>query len=377
MKVRDIFKRKEISKKGPRIPLFAKIFYAAGAFSLLLNIAFLLNPGFSDFFNRRISSVLRAALAYLTGIIPFSLAEFFILMIPAILVALTVLAVKKYSDSWRSVGVYCAAMLSFVALVFSVFTFGFSPAYRGTKLEAKLGIDREKVSAEELYETSLVLAHMINKEIENVIFSQKSFSVMPYSFSEMNERLLEAYSKAYDKYPFLSPLNSRLKPIMLSEPMSYTHITGVYTFFTGETNINVNEPDYTIPFTAAHELAHQRGIAREDEANFVAFLVCLESDDPYIRYSGLVNMYEYVAHALYNADSSLYYKSRAELPMSVKYEFSAYSEFNKKYADSVASDVSGAINNTFLTIQGTEGTKSYGMVVDLAVAYYRAGKLGS
>ena len=80
-----------------------------------------------------------------------------------------------------------------------------------------------------------------------------------------------------------------------------------------------------------------------------------------------------MAHALYNADSSLYYKSRP-VRHERKYRFSAC-EFNK-YADSVASDVSGAINNTFLTIQGTEGTKSYGMVVDLAVAY-TGGKLGS
>ena len=159
---------KKRNKQGPRIPLFAVFMPRA---PLLLNIAFLLNPGFSDFFNRRISSVLRAALAYLTGIIPFSLAEFFILMIPAILVALTVLAVKKYSDSWRSVGVYCAAMLSFVALVFSVFTFGFSPAYRGTKLEAKLGIDREKVSAEDFMKPLLCCAYD-KQEIENVIFSK-------------------------------------------------------------------------------------------------------------------------------------------------------------------------------------------------------------
>ena len=202
-------------------------------------------------------------------------------------------------------------------------------------------------------------------------FVEDGFSIMPYSYSEMNDRLIDAYDKACDKYSFIQRLDSRLKPVMLSELMSYTHITGVYSFFTGEANINVNFPDYTLPYTAAHELAHQRGIAREDEANFVAFLVCIESEDSYIRYSAYLNLYEYVASALYSADPELYFQARAKLSNDVKGEMRAYSEFYEKYRDNVASDVSEAVNNTFLVIQGTEGTKSYGMVVDLAVAYYK------
>jgi len=151
--------------------------------------------------------------------------------------------------------------------------------------------------------------------------------------------------------------------------MTYTHISGVYTMFTGEANINVNYPDYVIPYTAAHELAHQRGIARENEANFVAFLVCLESEDPYIRYSGYLNMYEYVASALYSASPAYYSQVLASLDMRVRYEMIAYSEFFDRYRENVVAEVSEAVNNSYLVIQGTEGTKSYGMVVDLAVAY--------
>jgi hypothetical protein len=148
----------------------------------------------------------------------------------------------------------------------------------------------------------------------------------------------------------------------------------VYSFFTGEANINVAFPDYTMPYTAAHELSHQRGIAREDEANFMAFLVCIESDDAYIRYSGYLNLYDYVVSALYKADRDLCYKALGAIPPQVRMERSAYSEFFKKYTESTASKVSGVVNDTSLKLQGTQGTKSYGMVVDLAVAYYKSGK---
>jgi hypothetical protein len=127
-----------------------------------------------------------------------------------------------------------------------------------------------------------------------------------------------------------------------------------------------------VPYTAAHELAHQRGVAREDEANFVAYLVCIESDDAYIRYSAYLNLYEYVASALYKASPELYTKVQTSLDKRVRYEMKAYSEFFEQYRDSVASEISGVVNDTYLTIQGTPGTASYGMVVDLAVAYYKA-----
>lgn len=360
------------TEKKRRLPLFAVIFYCAGLLSALLYVIFLFSEGFSDFFNRYISSVLRAVLAYATSWIPFSLAEFFIILSPVLLVALVVWGSSKYADSWRDVFVFCGTLISIIALVFSLFTFGFAPAYRGTTLDKKLGIERRDVSAEELYETALILSENIKEEYKSVYYNtDTSFSVMPYGYGEMNDRLIAAYSSACDKYSFVQRLDSKLKPVMLSELMSYTHITGVYSFFSGEANINVAFPDYTIPFTAAHELSHQRGIAREDEANFMAFLVCLESDDSYIRYSGYLNLFEYVCSALYRASPELYYKAMNTLPLPVRAEMQAYSAFFDKYRDSTASKVSETVNNTSLILQGTEGTKSYGMVVDLAVAYYK------
>jgi hypothetical protein len=224
------------------------------------------------------------------------------------------------------------------------------------------------VAVSELEDTALWLATEVNLLSSYISFAEDGFSEMPYSLSEMNKKLMDAYDKVCDKYAFIQRLYSRVKPVMLSEAMSYTHITGVYTYFTGEVNINVNFPDYTLPYTAAHELAHQRGISREDEANFVAFLVCAESDDIYIKYSGYLNLYEYVASALYSSKDA-YQRVYSTLLSPVIGEMRAYSAFFNKYKDSTAGKVSEKVNDTFLQVQGTVGTKSYGMVVDLAVAY--------
>ena len=354
-----------------RIPRFAIAFFGLGAVSLILYLCFLISESFADWFNGTVGAAVRATLAALTGWIPFSLAEFLLILFPLLFVCLVGVGITRYCDCWWDVLVYCLSILSIVALLLSIFAFGFAPAYRGKTLDKKLGITRKNVSAQELYQTAQILAEKVNEEADRIAFSTATdFSIMPYNIEEMNNRLLLAYSDACDRYGFPQRMNSRIKPVMLSEAMSYTHITGVYSFFTGEANLNVAFPDYTLPFTAAHELSHQRGIAREDEANFMAFLVCLESDDAYIRYSGYLNLYEYVSSALYSADQALYAKVQNSLETRVRREMVAFSKFFEKYRHSVASDVTESVNDTFLTIHGTQGTKSYGMVVDLAVAYY-------
>ena len=356
-----------------RLPLISKILYAISAVCLVLYLVMLASPAFSDFFNRYISTPIRTLFSTVTSILPFSLAECLLLLLPLILALILIYAVRYRCDTWKQTGIFVLVILSIVATIFSLFVTNFAAGYRGTTLDKKLGMTRTDVSAEELYSTALILVQSVNEDRENIGYGTDDFSVMPYTVSEMNDKLCDAYASFCSKegHEFITHNDTRIKPVMNSEVMSYMHITGVYAFFTGEANLNVVFPDYTLPYTAAHEMAHQRGIAREDEANFMAYLVCLESDDPYIRYSAHLNMYEYVASALYDASPTLYYDAVARLDTDVRYELAAYSEFFDKYRESTASQISGAVNDTFLQIQGTPGTKSYGMVVDLAVAYYR------
>lgn len=357
--------------RNEKFPLFAIILYGIAVVSLILYIVMTKSPGFADWFNGSIGAAVRSTLSILTSWVPFSVGEAVILLIPLGLFLVLRLAVRRYCGSWKAAFIYVGVLLSLAATLFSVFTLGFAAGYRGSSLDQKLGLERAPVSAQELYDTAVILIDNVNELTSEVEFGGDRFSVMPYSLREMNRHLNTAYRQISPQYTFITHVDSQVKPVLISEVMSHMHITGVYSFFTGEANLNVNFPDYTLPYTAAHEMAHQRGIAREDEANFMAFLVCTASDDPYIRYSGYLNAYEYVASALYRASPDLYYKAAGRLSDSVKGEMAAYNDFYDQYRDTTAGQVSGAINNSYLQSQGTPGTVSYGMVVDLTVAYYK------
>ena len=356
-----------------KLPKFSYYFFDVTALSLILYVIAINNVGFANFFNRYVSSVLRGILATITNIFPLSVAEMILILSPVILFFVLRFAIRKYSDSWRDVGVLCLAVLSIAALLFSVFILVFGIAYYTSDLEERLDLDKKDVSATELASTAEWLITEVNSIIDDIEFKDKSSSIIPYTLRDMNDKLLSAYDSISNQYSFITKLYSTIKPVMLSEPMTYTHITGVYTFFTGEANLNTNGPDYSLVHTAAHELAHQRGIAREDEANFIAFLVCTESDDPYIRYSGYLNLCEYVLNALYSANVELWETTYKKLDNRAIYEMIAYNEHYEKYRDNVVGDISGAINDAYLQANGTQGSVSYGLVVDLMVAYHKSG----
>ncbi len=331
---------------------------------------------FAEFWTRYVSSAVRCVLGVVTSVFTFSIAECIVVCIPLLVVIiLTAVAISgRYAKSAREAYKHIITLLCALCVLLSLFLGSFGPCYFRAPLEENLGIKKEKVSADELYQTAVLVSEKIKGEIENINFQFESASVIPYSYSVLVQKMNKAYDNYCDDVDYISTFYSYPKPIALSEPLTYTHISGMYSFFTGESNININYPDFIIPYTMAHEMAHQRGIAPEEEANFVAYLVCIQSDDAYIRYSAYANMYSYLRTALYSADKNLYQKLQSSnYPPQLSSEYSAYSAMFEKYSESTAAVVSQTVNNIYLNSQGQSGgTASYGFVVDLAVAYYKS-----
>ena len=344
---------------------------AITALCAALHLAFVLSESFSDLFNTTVAAAIRTVLAKITGIFVFSFAEFFLYSIPVIIIFIAIVANKqggKIAPKLIFVGQF--AIWTLVG-VYALFVLTFASGYNGSPLNEKLNIERKNVSADELYETLVYVTEKTNEAAQNISFNEDGSSSIPYGYSELSSKISDAYKHVYKEKELGYTFCSRVKTIAMSPLMTYTHISGVYSFFTGEANINTNYPGYVCAFSAAHEMAHQRGISKEDEANFTAYLICIESDDDYLRYSGYLSMFNYLATALRSADNELYSLAVSRLCDEAKGELYAYSVFFDKYRDNTAAKVSDAVNDTYLKAQGTQGVKSYGMVVDLTIAYHK------
>lgn len=354
------------------LPRYAAVLYAIAALALVVYLVAVISSAFANWFQYYIGGAVRFLTAHLTAWLPISLAELLVLASPLMIVGVAVYAWRRHCDSWGDTIRYLLSVISVVSLLFSLFVFSFGTGHHTDPLDQRLGLPVREVSVEELKATALVLAAKVNEAATEVTFGEDGFSEMPYDLDTLNRHLIAAYDSVCAQYEFISSLSVGVKPVLASKAMSYTHITGVYTYFTGEANINTYFPDYTVPFTAAHEMAHQRGIARENEANFVAFLATDASNDPYVRYAGYLNLYEYVANALWHADRDAYTEVLETLSPEVIGELRAYAKFFEQFRDSVAADISDAVNDTYLKVHGNAaGSASYGLVVDLAIAYYK------
>ena len=345
-------------------------FLLCGIAAAGINIGYLLSPRFADAFNAGPSSHIRMFMARLTGWLPFSLAEFIVLGSPVIAAAVIAVAVRKAGRGSRFFVRTLTGLLSFAVFLYAMFVFSFGAGYRTTSLSRRLGLERQKVTTEELAGTMRITVDKLNGLADEIMILRDRGSVRPYSHRDTVALCLDSYADLSDRYGFLPKFSAPVKELVTSDLMTYTHISGMYTYFTGESNLNTNYPYYVNVYTTAHEMAHQRGVAREDEANFMAFLVCIGSEDPFMQYAGYLNMYEYLYSAMSGAREARE-EIRDTLDQRVRYDLVCYSRFFDKYRNNAAATVSNTVNNTYLKMQGTEGARSYGLVVDLAVAYYR------
>ncbi len=194
----------------------------------------------------------------------------------------------------------------------------------------------------------------------------------PYLASTWLLAVGDAYAAAGQQWPALAGPRPVLRAAWISRVMTLGSISGIYSPFTGEPNVNVHVPEKMRPFVACHEVAHLRGYAREDEANFIAWWVGSRSPDRTIAYSCELMACRYAMQALLEANRTTWEKVRTTVPREVMRDDVAIDRFwdgQPKMATRLLSAVTTATNDLYLKSSGhREGVRSYGRMVDLLIA---------
>lgn len=346
--------------------------------SFLLTLAAKYNSYFAEqIYAKHIYKWISQLISTITGIIPFSFAEIIIVATPvAILTILTSFTVRLILNKNNRLERLAKGLLNLLcvgSIALFLFTILAGLNYYRYPFSSYSNLEIQNSNVEELYSLTKSLAESA-KELRAQITQTDEKGVFELSMNhyELAKIVARAYNTLAEDYPILEGSYGSPKPVFLSELMSSTEITGLFFPFTMEANVNVDVPDYTIPFTMMHELAHLRGFMREDEANFLAYLAGMKSDNIELRYSSTMAALVTSGNALYKQNHDLYFKIRDQLSEGVIEDIRANSEYWEKYDDTVISTLSDNINNTYLKANNqTDGVKSYGRMLDLLLAMYR------
>ncbi len=347
-------------------------FFAAGSILLvisgILTAAAANSESFAEWYSQHIYLAVTNVLSRLTGMASFSVIE--LLLYAGIILAagtgIHALAARSGNRGEQMYRWFSGVFLTVSVLVL-IYVLNCGINYHRTSFSEKSGIEAGTHTVTELRQTCEWLTEEVNRLSTGI--SRDGSGELELQ-GDIGSEAVQAMNALGEIYPFMAGYYPSPKPLLVSEILSYQSLTGIYSPFTVEANYNRDMPAYDLPFTLCHELSHLKGFMQEEEANFISFLACRESDSAGFRYSGTLSAWVYAMNALSRTDAEQWQEVRAKLDLEIETDLAANSSFWARYDGAVA-EVSNKVNDTYLKANGQkDGVESYGKMVDLLVAYF-------
>ncbi|MFQ5738916.1 MAG: DUF3810 domain-containing protein [Acidobacteriota bacterium] len=327
-------------------------------------------------------------LARLSSPFPFSLAETLAALFAAwLLWATTRAVVTILRHGRRSAEVLIRATLGLAAGVGPVLVLGYllwGLNYARADLVQRLNwqkYERHQDAAEDLEELSRLCSQVITRTNLSYVKANGSRdqgypSKVNLTGGQIDAAIDEGFRVARGKLGLSPSLDVSLgpaKPVFSSVLLSYLGIAGFYFPWTGEANYNRLLPDSERCHVIAHEKAHQRALASEEEAGFMGFLACVLSPDLYVRYSGYFFAQGQLVSQLARLDPSKARQLLGERLPGVERDVKAVRDYWRRF-QGAGTKLGATVNDSYLKLHGVEGgIDSYSRTSRLLILLARSG----
>ena len=284
-----------------------------------------------NWFIQYVSMPYKRVLSALVDPLPFSAGELVCTLGGLWLVWMAVRTLRQQRAGQRVLSRRLVSLAALAVWGYALVCGAWGVQYYGTGFAGRAGLTPQPVTARQLADTAAWFARKVNETAPNVPRDASGrFAVEKRDILNNTRGLYEGVTQ---EYPFLAGPERRAKP-------------AVYSLF--------------LPVTIAHEFAHQRGVAAEQEANFVGIAACVDSDKPEYVYSGYLFGYLHLANALYEADRDLWSQTGQLLCSQAIADFEDNNAYWAKF-DGLTAKVMTTTYEGFLQSYGQDlGMKSYG-----------------
>ena len=308
---------------------------------------------------------------FLFGWLPFSIGDLFYGFLILVVIFRTVrffklLIRRKLTRSYFVTATQQAIFFFLFVYVFFNLLWGLN--YNRKGISFQLGIEVKKYTLSDLATLTTAIQKKLNKYAALATEEQRD------SIERKKDLFREsclAYQHAANKFSFLAYKPESIKPSLFSYAGNYLGFQGYYNPFSGEAQVNTTIPRFLEPFVTSHEIAHQIGYGKENEANFVAFLACRDYPSPAFQYSLYFDLYNYAANEVFKRDTSLFREFFEKLHPRVLKDVEELRRFYRNYQNPVEPIIAWSYGHFLKANNQPAGKQTYNEVVAWLIAYYK------
>ncbi len=258
--------------------------------------------------------------------------------------------------------------LLFISLtVYIIFNIFWGLNYDRKGIAYQLQLPSLKYDTADLSTVQFLLLQKVNSSKQALLRQQAKYP----SNKELFNRAAACYAQARQVFPFITYKPASIKASIFSWWGNYFGFTGYYNPFTGEAQVNTTVPKFLLPYTTCHEMAHQLGYAKEDEANFVGYLAAANSTDTLFHYSTYLDLFIYANRRLYFFDSAQARASAKLLLPQVKDDITEWRNFARAHRSPIEPAISWMYAKYLTANRQPRGMLTYDDVIANLIAYYK------
>lgn len=346
-----------------------------GWICLLILVAFikffsLFPDAVERYYSQGVYLYIAAAQRQLFGWLPFSIGDLLYATAVIYLCVLLIKLIKRVRQKTitkRNIPVFARRLFATGLLLYALFNLLWGLNYNRRGIAQQLQLKGAAINHEDL----LPLMQLLQEKINALAPEARRIRPELASHRQLFGTAIQAYDSLAHSKPYLTYRHPSVKPSLFSYLGNYLGYTGYYNPFTGEAQVNTTVPLLLQPYTTCHEIGHQLGYARENEANFAGYLAARTSRDPAFRYSVYFDLYSYGRYYLYWQDSSSLKKLDSTLSPLVKADRDDLKRFLERHKNPVEQIIDKAYSQFLRANEQPAGKISYNEVVLWMLAYYR------
>ena len=295
----------------------------------------------------------------ISSIFPFAIGDFLYAILVILVVCQLIIFIGEKNKHKLAYQRFGLSVLNALLLIYISFKLLWGLNYNRPAINEQLQISNQHYQKDEL----LKLNAFMLKKLELLSTSRSERATNLPTLSDLSDQATAAYADLANAQPFFTYKKPSVKRVISTWLTSKTGIEGYFNPLSGEANVNTILPAFVLPFTVCHEIAHQLGVAKEDEANLVGYLAAIKSTDPQFQYSAYYNMLQYVLFEIRMKYPEDYNLIITQVPENIKQDFKTEREFWAKYNGPMADYMSNTFDQILKLNNQEKGIESYQDIV--------------